>query len=286
MAANGLIRKYSGPERIGWASVLIFILLLVGCSDDAPVLQQRTVITRKVAVIMPEANRDRWERVVNWALSNYSQAQREFDVEYALEVEWHDENASDLASYAANVARDASYDAVIGPFTSAAARVVAPYMVEREKTIILPAATSTEFQRIFAEKMNVWNLAQSDIAQDEIIISQAKSYGYNSVSLVTSDDTYGKSFSDWFAYQATELGVDVGDIVVYGNDAELESGLKRIAGSKEAGNCMIMFAPGKAADTMVLDKVYGELLKDDPSRVAQGHVFGHGQFPRDTWENP
>ena len=65
---------------------------------------------------------------------------------------------------------------------------------EKEKTLILPIATSTEFQRSFAGSGYVWNLSQSDITQCELLLSQAKLSECKEISLLTSDDDYGKSF--------------------------------------------------------------------------------------------
>ena len=95
--------------------------------------------------------------------------------------------------------------------------------------MILPLATSTEFQRIFAGKECIWNLAQSDLTQCEILLMQMAVSDMPSVSLLTADDDYGKSFSDWFAYQAIELGLEVEDMVIYRNNEELKNGVAHFA---------------------------------------------------------
>ena len=84
---------------------LIFILLLLGCSVDEHLdVQQSQLKTYKVAVIMPQSQQSRWERIANWARANISEAQKGLPMAVGLEIEWKDEDAADLKDYVRQIA--------------------------------------------------------------------------------------------------------------------------------------------------------------------------------------
>jgi hypothetical protein len=125
--------------------------------------------------------------------------------------------------------------------------------------MIVPIATSTEFQRLFAGKGYVWNLAQSDLTQCEMLLTQAEVSQSSSVILLTSDGDYSSSFSDWFAYQAVELGLDVKDLFIYHSDEELRGMVNTLA-EKQYADATLIFAPEEEADAVVFDDQFGKLL--------------------------
>lgn len=174
-------------RRVAFAVLAALSVIQLSCSKNEDVAVAE-VTTHRIAVVMPMENSNEWERTVNWALANIDRAQQRLDHRVKIEVEWHDENAADLYDFIAKVAGDPSYEAMIGPFSSVKARKAAELMGENDKTIILPVATSTEFQRIFAGKGYVWNLSQSDMSQCEVLLMQAKLSEHSEVTLVTSDD--------------------------------------------------------------------------------------------------
>lgn len=132
-------------------------------------------------------------------------------------------------------------------------------MPEKEKTLILPIATSTEFQRSFAGSGYVWNLSQSDITQCELLLSQAKLSECKEISLLTSDDDYGKSFSDWFAFQVTELGMTVEDIVVYHSENQIREAVRTQYNKPLKYNKALIFAPGSKEDALIFDDELSKL---------------------------
>ena len=73
--------------------------------------------------------------------------------------------------------------------------------------MVLPTCSSSELQRIYAKSTYAWFLTESDITQCEMMISAAKAIGATDVALIYSDDTYGRSFLDWFAFYAAEQEV-------------------------------------------------------------------------------
>ncbi|HHU25138.1 MAG TPA: hypothetical protein GXZ56_00720 [Bacteroidales bacterium] len=231
--------------------------LITGCHDDTGMPGAETV-SYKVAVIMPLSSGNDWNRTIDWALDNFRQAQVGLPKITEIQVELKNEEDADLAEYLSRVASDDTYTAIIGPYSSRNARLAAIACVAEQKTLILPLATSTEFQRIFAGKECIWNLAQSDLTQCEILLMQMAVSDMPSVSLLTADDDYGKSFSDWFAYQAIELGLEVEDMVIYRNNEELKNGVAHFA-DKRFRSGALLFAPSKASDFQLFDETYDQL---------------------------
>ena len=248
-------------SNIGLLLLAILAALVAGCStDDNATTGQAKVEIYKVAVIIPESQKARCERSVNWALENIKQAQISLPRQVLLDVEWKDEDAADLTDYLDRITQDEMYAAIVGPSTSGKAGIAAAACRSYEKTIILPIATSTEFQRINAGQGYVWNLVESDVAQCEILLTQARLSGVSSVSLITSDDDYGRSFSDWFAYQAAELGMEVGTVTIYSNEAELRAAVRAQHEQKRNYERALIFAPGtEITDGLIFDDEIGKL---------------------------
>ena len=243
--------------------MLMAAIILPGCADepsDGPARQE--VSAYRIAVIMPGADRTAWERTAGWALDNIEKAQRGLGHAVRLDVEWIDEDRPDLQESLERIAADDACVAVVGPMSSQNARTAAECMKKSKKTLILPIATSTEFQRVYADCGYVWNLTQSDMTQSEILLTQAKLSGSMYVTLLTSDDDYGKSYSDWFAYQATELGLQVGGIHIYSDESQLRRAVRDIASSPAVYLTTLIFAPSRGADAVAFDSEYGALKGD------------------------
>lgn len=220
---------------------------------------------------MPASEQSRWERIAAWALENMNAAQQGLPQRVKLEIEWQDEETPEWEAFVKRVAEDDDYVAVIGPQSSVNARKAAQICgSNKQKTLILPVATSTEFQRIYAGSNYVWNLSQSDITQCELLLTQAKLSGRRNVSLLTSDDDYGKSFSDWFAFQAIELGMEVEDIVVYRSESEILEMVRKQYDKKRKYNHALIFAPGNEKDALILD--------DELERLRKS-TTGYFEFP-------
>lgn len=246
-----------------WQILLCMMIpwFVTGCNDDDSGASQSEKVSYKVSVIMPLTSGNDWSRTIDWALENFRQAQFGLPKIADIEVELKNEEDADLSEYLSRVASDDSYTAIIGPYSSKNATIAAIACAEKQKTLILPLATSTEFQRIFAGKKYVWNLAQSDLTQCEILLMQMAVSEMHSVSLLTSDDDYGKSFSDWFAYQAVELGLQVDDVVIYRNDKELKESVAHFADNRFRSGALL-FAPSKVSDFRQFDEIYDKLDKE------------------------
>lgn len=261
---------------MNWAKYNFYTILclivsfLFACSNDETYQTKTEIVSHKVAVIMPASEQQRWERVANWALSNADVAQNNLKRKIKLELVWIDENNPDWESLAKNVSYDDSYVAIIGPKSSINAHKVAQFCKEKKKTLILPIATSTELQRIYSGSDYVWNLSQSDITQCELLLSQAKLSERKYVSLLTSNDDYGKSFSDWFGFQALELGLTVEDVIVYNSESEIREAVQQQYNKNRKFDRTLLFAPGKEKDALVLD--------DELCKLKSG-TKGYFEFP-------
>ena len=141
--------------------------------------------------------------------------------------------------------------------------MAAEQFASKGKTIVLPIATSTEFQRIYAASNNVWNLAESDITQCEILLTQAKLMDVDNVSLLTANNDYGKSFYDWFAFQASELGLSVDRIDVYSSISELRTYVSDYSSLSSHYNKVLLFAPGSEDDAIAFDEEIGKIKLAD-----------------------
>lgn len=225
--------------RIG-SRVLIVIMafILSSCSEDISYVAK--VRTYKVAVVMPGDRQEEWSRTAKWVLDNLHEAQRGLSGEVKLSLQWFDENSPDIDVHLKNISNDDSYVAIIGPYSSAKARTAAGFCARSGKTLILPIATSAEVQRIYASVDNIWNLTQSDISQCEMMLAQAKLSESDKVSLIVSDDDYGRSFSDWFAYQAEELGLSVKGTFICSSEEEIRSAVNAISENFKYGEHLLL----------------------------------------------
>lgn len=221
--------------------VALMIFILCACSDDFSAEHTgHKVKTYKVAVVMPKERQEAWTRTAQWALDNLAEAQAGLSEEVKLSLHWFDENSPEIDTQLKNISNDDSFVAIIGPYSSQKAHTAAELCAKSGKTLILPIATSAEVQRIYANVNNIWNLTQSDISQCELMLSQAILSESWNVSLIASDDDYGKSFSDWFAYQAEELGINVKDILICSSESEVKSAANTVASNFKYGDHLLL----------------------------------------------
>ena len=76
------------------------------------------------------------------------------------------------------------------------------------------------------------------------LLSIALEEGCRRVSLIASNDIYGQTFTDWFAFQANELGMSVDKVLQYNPDHLAEIMQDALSTSPEALICI----PGKPED--------------------------------------
>jgi ABC-type branched-subunit amino acid transport system substrate-binding protein len=207
------------------ALCLLAGLALAGCGNDkedpteAPSAQV-TWTTKKIAVVLPMGNGldAHWQRTLQLCADNLQKAFEGNDVGIRLEYTWYDEQDADLALTAKRIAADNEVAAVIGGLSSTASQTLANALTASGKPFFT-LATSEELVRGYASTQTVWAMTETDITQCEVLLSRAQYYGAKSVSLIAQDDApYGKTFVDWFGFQAQELGLEVKEVCSYDED--------------------------------------------------------------------
>lgn len=207
MTRKGGIMK----NRLYGILTLLPLIFLCGCSDNEPFqpTDNKEWTEKTIAVVLPmEKGLDAyWKRTLGLFASNFERAFKNQDAGIRLKFEYHDETTSDLAELAADLAgRDEIY-AVIGGLYSSDADVLA-YNLTRSGKTLFTLATSEELVRAYAGSGYLWAMTETDITQCEVLLSKVVNYGGKSVALIANgDDAYGKTFTDWFAFQAKELGL-------------------------------------------------------------------------------
>lgn len=239
-----------------------FLLSCLSCEDEPPssATEGTEVSEYRVAVVMPAEDQERWNRVAEWVLDDLAEAQRGLPRQVRLKIEWKDENAPDLKEYLEAAASDPEVVAVVGPYHSEEAQLASVCCGSRRKTLILPVSSSVELQRSCAGKDFLWALAESDIGQCEVMLTQALMNGAENVYLLSREDDYGQGFIDWFAFQATELGLTPQGNYVYSTPEEMAEDLVQISGrAKELQDDVfqtLLFVPSSPEDVVWLDSLY------------------------------
>ena len=207
--------------KSGAIKILLFLCLtaLWGCQDKAEdgSSSEKMVIEKTVAVVLPmEKSLDtHWRRSLDMFTANFERAFKGQDTRVRLHFEYYDESAEDIAGLAENLAARDNIYAVIGGLYSSNAVVLASQLTRVGKTFFT-LATSEELVRAFASSGYLWAMTETDITQCEVLLSKVVNYGGSSVALIAKDhDTYGKTFLDWFAFQAKELGLENKGVFAY-----------------------------------------------------------------------
>lgn len=229
----------------------LLLVFATGCSDkddpaDQPGQEQEAsveIINYKVAVIMPLSNeieKKRIERTIAWAQENvYNVMEQSYDFAIQLDIEWYDEDKEDMQALASELAYRDDLLAIIGPRLSKNVAIMASECVVSLKPLIVPNASSAELIRMYANEGNfLWSLVESDISQCETLLTIAQEEGCQRVSLLAPDDIYGQTFTDWFAFQANELNMQVDQMLKY-TDGTVEQDMQRaLATQPEALICV------------------------------------------------
>ena len=194
----------------------ICLLLLAACSDkeDAPVVVEDSpidIITLNVDVVLPADVTNLWQDAIDLAQANIALAQQRLPQQVKLNLRYHDEHSENLDQLAFDLTHpkegDDTCHAIIGPYHSSNAQTFLSYAAQTRLPVVMPTCTSAELQRTNARNTYAWFLTESDITQCEIMLIAGRDLGYKEAVLIHSDDSYGKSFADWFAYYATELQI-------------------------------------------------------------------------------
>ena len=223
--------------------------MLPSC-EESPVTENDTMGLKeiKIAVVLPQKDRPHiWNNALKWAAENIKKA----DIGVKVVYEWVDEESVDITEAALSLSKREDIKSLIGCNISANTQKLA-FALARNKDNIKPLftfSTSQELPRIFGHRGFLWGLCETDISQSEIILSclANEHRELKKVALLASDDIYGQTFVDWFAFQAVELNMEPVCIETYKNSGELESCLQRIIDSGADG---LVCAPASAEDVV------------------------------------
>ena len=232
--------------------LLIAAIALMHSCDDSTPEPQRAMREVRIAVVLPADSHDRWERIMNLAKKNISEA-----TDICPVFEFYDENSQDMMTLAYNLANDESISSVIGCESEANTEMLA-YQLSRLKNPkpLFTYNTSQEVIRKYARMGFMWGFSESDITQSEVLLAQiAADLTNREVALVASQSSYGQTFVDWFAFQTAELGLIPLKIRTYNEVSEIAHIMEELS----ALNCPIVCVPNShmEAAEMVKHTDYG-----------------------------
>lgn len=249
---------------------LLMAMACVACEDqtELPQMEHENLERVKIAVILPfeELGTD-WHRVLDWAQETVAQGSGTIVPEYEI----YDESAINIEEVATELAKRKDVVAVIGCYHSANTQTLA-YKCARTYKPVFTFSTSEELQRAFGQRGFLWSLVESDITQSELLLIKAERYGAKRVSLIAKNDIYGKTFKDWFAFQAAELGMEAVGVWEYGDKSLKE---QFMAAVQEEADYMVC-VPSSVDEACEMVEVYrssgfmGRLLFSD---VAHSEEF-------------
>ena len=253
---------------------LCLCAVMAACSsDDSNSSSSVTTHTYKVAVLMHASESERWQRTAQWALENIAEAQRGLADRVELQLTFKDQDADDIEQYMQQIAEDSTIVAIVGPSTSLRAEQMAIQLGKRKnfnKPMITPSATWVQYQRKFANVPYVWNLAESDITELEVIISEIASLHATdslTVELLAQHDTSASDerndYLEWFSFIAEEYGLTVSGVHLYKNTADLHNTVREICGPEyEKNRKILVYAPSVEDDAIAFDREIG-LYRDE-----------------------
>ena len=245
------------------AALCLAGVLAVSCSDSGypgAEPESKPVISRKVAVVLPmvEGLEEHWHRCLSLYSAGLGRAYKSQDVEVRLEFEYHDEMTENLDSLASALGRREDIYAVVGGLYSSDAAVLTSGLSRVGKTFFT-LATSEDLVRAYATTGYLWAMTETDITQCEVLLSRVVNYGGKSVALVAKEgDIYGKTFIDWFAFQAKELGLENTGVYPYRGSDEKASMLSALRSGAEYVIC----APSDITDIAPMLDAYAESRSD------------------------
>lgn len=260
-----------------WNKLLFGILAVVLFSCTGKEMpsseEQQEVVSYKVAVVLPAAEKSELSKIVDWAQENIKAAQEGQASRIELTLEWIDEEGADMAKEVTRITHDNSYAAIIGPRYSRNARIIARESLSYRIPVLLPSVTSTEFQRIYAgsnkTQPNIFCLAENDMSQCMAMLSKARANNYARISLISRDgkkDDYAASFQQHYAYLAREMNMEVEATYFYENAVDMEQGLRQALEAEQTAATpgVLFFVPSSRQDMLDFDSCVGrnEGLKD------------------------
>lgn len=257
-----------------FALMAAVMLVLTGCSDDNGKYGagEHEVVTYKVAVFSKPEQKDWMMQTIGWAQSIMERAQANQRREIKLEFDWLDQTKSKMDAALSRI-DEVEYVAVLGPSEAEEAKVLLISPELKGNTVILPMIGSSELQRLYADRDNVFFMTQSDVMQNEILLSIAKkNFDASQLALVTSNDGYGETFREWFGFQAEEMECTVSSVELLDKDLTVEKAVKKYQerhvnayneGKIADSENLTFFFPSSSKELLELDRVLTDMEATD-----------------------
>lgn len=223
---------------------LFLALILNACSDNGSSANnsapKKTSI--KVAVVLPlnESSSFHWHNAADWFEENLEKAFKRLvtDSSVKLDLEWFDENSSNMEELSETLKQNEDIKAIIGPLKEDKLDSLARYLANSNKqgprkTLIAPKATTAEIVRKYAREKWFFSLTETDVTLSQTLLSTAKAMDAKSVSLLTSSANEEKTFLDWFAFQAVELGLQISTIESYKDISDVKTVAENLFSTKQ-----------------------------------------------------
>ncbi len=236
--------------------MILLVLAIVSCSKDNATDNIDTTqwTTKKVAVVLPMRNGQdtHWKRTLNQCSEDLEKAFSGQKTGIRLEYEWYDESTEDIGELSEKLAQRKDIVAVIGGMYSDNAKTMASKFCRSVvKKPFFTTATTEELIRGYSSARCLWAMTETDISQCETLLSLAYSYGGKSVALIANGNSmYGKTFVDWFGFQAEELGMKTVGVYDYGGSSIEEAA----ASAAESGADFVICAPSAVEDIRVIEE--------------------------------
>ncbi|MBP5770484.1 MAG: ABC transporter substrate-binding protein [Bacteroidaceae bacterium] len=249
-----------------------FTAALSSCKNDdgaiEPEQKDAETITLNVDVILPPDIREQWQTSIDMAMDNIAKTQQRMNRKVVLNLRYHDEDKENLdqLGYALTHPEEGAdtCHAIIGPYHSSNAADLLKYARQTRLPVVMPTCTSAELQRTNARNTYAWFLTESDITQCEMMLSVAQSLHATDVALIHSDDTYGQSFKDWFAYYATERNLHIaGGTHAWKPGDDLRPFLREIVQQADDAETWVLLALSNAEDYLAVCSAIGQFKLDE-----------------------
>ncbi len=254
---------------------IIGVLGITACADSGDYAETQQVKTHvvNVAVMMEKSDLIRWKRTAAWALDNIAKAQQGLTDRVELRLTFHNTDDVDIDDRMQQLAKDTTVHAIVGPTTSDRAIQMAATLNGRKawnKPMITPSATQVEYQRKFANTAFVWNMAESDIAEIEVLMSKLSISGNNKVELLAADDGNDESrnaYAEWFGFIAEEYGLQVERVCLYKSADDVRKYVRQLCGwNSDVSSNYLIFNPSSSDIVAAFDDEVGRMKAENTGK--------------------
>lgn len=228
------------------------------CRNDTPASPEESKQWSEftVAVVLPSERglSEHWKRTLESFTSNFQSAFQNQKKGVRLRFELYNESSDNLDEIALRLATREDIYAVIGGLYSGNALTLASRICINEKALFT-LATTEELVRAYSSTGWLWAMTETDITQTEMLLTKVINDGGKSVALFArEDDLYSKTFIDWYAFQAKELGLENKGLYEY-NPGNLK---QRAAAAMASGADYLLCALPRIEDINVILTAHDE----------------------------